>query len=92
MKKIKLYHRNFISEIRNKKTQFIIMINIVLEIIKLQYHKIKQFIISKISNLTFKEIAKWFIKELLKDLLFDNVKAFGRWIWDFAMELIKNLF
>jgi hypothetical protein len=92
MEKLKLYSRNFISEIRNKKAQFTIKVNVVLEIIKLQYHIIKQLVVSKISNLTFKEIAKWFIEELLKELLFDNVKIFGRWIWDFAMELIKNLF
>jgi hypothetical protein len=83
MKNIKLYHRNFISKIRNKKIQFTIKVNVVLEIIKLQYYKIRQFVISKISNLTFKEIAKWFIKELLKDLLFDGVKEIGRNIWDF---------
>jgi hypothetical protein len=92
MKNIKLYHRNFISEIRNKKGQFTIKVNIVLEIIKLQYHKIRQFIISKISNLIFKEIAKWFITKLLEDWIIDGVKTFGRWIWDFTMELIKNLF
>jgi hypothetical protein len=83
MHKVKLYCQNFISETRNKKVQFIIKINLVLEIIKLQYHKIRQFIISKISNLTFKEIAKWFITKLLEDWIIDGVETFVRWIWDF---------
>ncbi len=86
MKSIKSYSRKLVSRFNSNSQKIATKVKAIAKSIKLQYCKIKQFVISKIKNLTLKKIAKWFTIDFLKELLFDYIKMAGKWLWDLLSE------